>query len=154
METSIQIIKMKTPEERFLKYVEKTDTCWIWIGCKSAGYGAFRVNRKNIRAHRFSYELYKGKIPSKLLVCHSCDNPICVNPSHLWLGTNLDNQKDCIKKGRRNSENNRSAKLSWNDVHKIRRLYADKKYNGVELSRMFGLTHSKIYALLNFKTWR
>lgn len=141
-------------KDRFLQYVNKTDTCWFWTGCKSAGYGAFRLKGKNIRSHRLSYELHKGEIPKGLCVCHSCDNRVCVNPDHLWLGTHLDNQKDCTKKGRRNSENNRSAKLSWVDVHKIRKLYADKKHNGVELSKMFGVTHSRIYSLINFRTWK
>jgi len=87
---------------RFWNYVKTEDLCWIWIGGKNrSGYGKFTMKGyKNIAAHRASYIIFKGEIPLDLFVCHTCDNPTCVKPDHLWLGTNSDNQQDGIKKGR------------------------------------------------------
>lgn len=85
--------------DRFESKFKKTSdgTCWIWIGSiwrNSSGYGAFYTGQNNVQAHRVSYELYKGPIPEGLLVLHTCDNRICVNPDHLYVGTNTDNMID------------------------------------------------------------
>lgn len=82
----------------FLEKVNKTDSgCWIWTGAKSSrGYGYFQ----NIRAHRFSYEYHREKIPSGKIVMHKCDVPLCVNPEHLIVGTYADNSHDRDSKGR------------------------------------------------------
>lgn len=89
---------------RFWKYVKKTDNCWNWIGyINPFGYGrlSMKYMKPNvIMAHRFSYELHKGKVPKGLFVLHTCDNRQCVNPKHLWLGTQKDNLQDMSKKGR------------------------------------------------------
>lgn len=92
----------KTTEERFLSHVKKLENgCWKWIASHfHNGYGAFKFNRKIEKAHRFSYEYYIGKIPEKMLACHSCDNTWCVNPNHIFIGTQTDNMQDCKKKGR------------------------------------------------------
>ena len=75
--------------------------CWVWTGSLfESGYGRFSRSNKKLRAHRVSYEIYKGAIPDGMHVLHECDNPPCVNPNHLFLGTHLDNMKDMERKGR------------------------------------------------------
>lgn len=89
-------------EKRFWERVNKQpDGCWLWTGTTNLrGYGILARNNTMQLAHRFSYELHKGVIPDGMFVCHSCDNPPCVNPDHLWLGTNADNVSDMVAKGR------------------------------------------------------
>ena len=94
-----------TPQERFWSYVKKTPHCWLWTASKiGKGYGNFSRSPKEAPrttyAHRLSYEWEVGPIPSGMMVCHRCDNPLCVRPSHLFLGTNTDNMHDASIKGR------------------------------------------------------
>jgi hypothetical protein len=97
----VSMYRGMTTEERFWSNVEKTDDCWIWKGYeKSCGYGGMRAYGKNWFAHRLSYTLNIGEIPEGMYVCHKCDNPICVRPDHLFLGTHKDNMADCKAKGR------------------------------------------------------
>lgn len=84
------------------------DECWEWLAGtqnrERGEYGKFWVDGDTVPAHRFAYEISKGPIPEGLFVCHSCDNPKCVRPDHLWVGTNEDNMRDCIEKGRNDSD--------------------------------------------------
>ena len=95
--------KRRSIEERFWAKVKKSDGCWEWTGDKNKGrYGSIYCSeeKRNLRAHRMSYEMHKGPITDGLWVLHRCDNPPCVNPDHLFLGTARDNIMDAIKKGR------------------------------------------------------
>jgi len=94
---------MKTALQRFKSKVNTSGSCHTWTGSvDDSGYGTFRFNGKTHKAHRVAWRIYFGPIPDGLCVCHSCDNPPCVNPDHLWLGTNTDNIHDKERKGRGN----------------------------------------------------
>ena len=109
--------------DRFWAEVEKTVACWNWRGSRVAGYGTLkgegdRKIAKTIKAHRLSWELHYGPIPSGMLVCHHCDNRACVRPDHLFLGKDADNSDDKVMKGR---QGHPAQKLTANKVREIRR---------------------------------
>lgn len=100
--------KVKEPFlDRFWRQVQKSDGCWIWAGAlSSTGYGVIGVQhpvKRNLYAHRVSYELHIGPVPDGYFVCHRCDNPRCVRPDHLFVGTHRDNMADMVAKGRSNA---------------------------------------------------
>ena len=120
---------MATASDRFMKKVNKTKSCWLWFGAKgSHGYGAFWFRDKVWGAHRVSYVLYYGDFNFDFLVCHTCDNPLCVNPEHLWLGTDLDNCKDRDAKKRGcipapdKGETHHNAIFTDKEVYQIKKL--------------------------------
>ena len=113
---------------RFWAKVAKTPTCWIWLAGKGGGkhvptYGRIRIDTRQYFAHRLSWQITFGMIPDGLCVLHHCDNPICVRPDHLFLGTLADNNHDMIVKGRQaRGETHPYAKLTTNEVETIRQL--------------------------------
>lgn len=146
---------------KFWKKVAKTenpDECWLWLAPLDRGYGQFNGGR----AHRVSYELAYGEIPEGLCVCHSCDNPACVNPNHLFLGTHNDNVQDKIRKGRgakgdavaSKGEKHPRHKLTNEQVLYIRQRYAEGGITMRELGRQFGVAHVQIVHIVNGKTWK
>lgn len=101
-----------------MKYVKKLDSgCWYWTAFKlPAGYGQIVINKKKFLAHRASWQFHRGEIPNGLQVCHTCDNPSCINPDHLFLETDLGNKKDSVRKNR----TKKSKLLSADDVKRVR----------------------------------
>ena len=139
-------------EGRLLSKVQKTETCWLWLADKvTGGYGRIKVGRGLKLAHRVSYELFVGKIPNGMQVLHSCDNPPCVNPKHLFLGNDRINVDDKIRKKRHCfGENHPKAKITEKDVFLIRSSDLSKN----QLAKAFGLTAQSISDILLRKSWR
>lgn len=118
--------------------------CWEWNGTIFPdGYGNVMFQRKNLRAHRVAYRLYRGAIPPKLLVCHSCDNRSCVNPDHLFLGTIADNSRDRQSKGRKGRIGRTTFKLHDHLIPDILRRRAEgESYHSI--ARRYGVTHTAL----------
>lgn len=148
--------ELKPYEERFWGKVEKTETCWLWTAGKDKdGYGKFRVSKKHYRAHRFSWELHFGPVPLATSVLHKCDNPPCVNPDHLFLGSNADNMADRDRKGRQAfGERQGGAVLTDSKVSSIRTMYGTGKFLQKDLARMFGISTAQMGKIVNNEFWR
>jgi hypothetical protein len=147
--------------ERFWSRVAIKDEneCWEWIGRKSKkGYGIMSVGDYEKSAHRLSYVLANEEIPDNLCVCHSCDNRACVNPAHLFLGTNKDNVIDKLKKGRHRTfkgSQHFNARLSDEQVLEIRAIYASKDHPPQwKLGEMYGVSQSQIHLIVCYKEWK
>lgn len=153
--------KPKTLMEIFLSGVEKTDNCWFWKKSKRIGYGQIghRENGRlvNRSAHRVSYELFKGPIPKDMFVCHSCDNPCCVNPEHLWIGTPKDNNRDCLAKGRHpnywHGGGGPPKKLTESKVSEIKQLLMAGT-SKLDIAQAYGVTKSLICNISSGKVWK
>lgn len=141
----------------FWEKVDKSCECWNWIGGKfSNGYGMVRYNRKNFSAHRLSYAMAYGEVPSGKIVCHKCDNPSCVNPSHLFVGTYRDNIQDMIRKGRKansSGEANGQAKLTEGQVKEIKIRYAEGNVSHNELAKEYNVSSALIGLITQGKVW-
>ena len=138
-------------QQRFWSNVEikvnKPDECWEWkASIRGHGYGQFKKNGKQIKAHRLAYELCNGDIPDRMCVLHRCDNRLCVNPAHLFLGTQLENIEDMLNKKRQKGP----RKLTEMQVLAIR---ADKRGKRV-IAKELGVYPSTIGRARNGKTWK
>lgn len=157
---------------RFWSHVDKSGECWLWTGYHiSTGYGRLGVNGKVVATHRFSYELHNGPIPDGLCVCHTCDNPSCVNPVHLFLGTQQENIADRNQKGRTakgdragprthperyirpRGEKNPRAKLDWPRVTAIRERYTAGNIHQRALAAEYGVSRTLIRLIIQGKVW-
>lgn len=150
-----------TPKDvdRFLAKIQKRDECWEWQSARfvSGGYGAFNIKGKAYRAHRISWLLTHGQLPAAgLHLCHTCDNPPCCNPDHLFIGTPADNAADMVAKGRHGTlpgEKASAAKLRESDVSEIRRLAASGTPIG-DMAAKFGLHRSQVSRIINGRKWK
>ena len=152
------VYKRKSLEDRFRSKIEISglDECWEWIASKNAqGYGFLSVGGKQVGAHRVSYQLHHGPIPEGLHVLHSCDNPSCVNPAHLHLGTNADNVRERNERDRSAREvSHGQAKLNCSDVVEIRQRYVNKSNTQTELAHTYGVARTTIQQIVNHDIWR
>lgn len=146
---------MNIKERLFSKVKVRRNGCWEWTGALSnKGYGRFRIGKKLYLPHRVVYELTYGKIDKDKEICHKCDNPLCVNPTHLFMGTHSDNMKDCFKKGRlvipinnRKGEQVGNSKLKDADILKIREL--DKTMYRKDIAKLYDVHGTQISRCLN-----
>jgi hypothetical protein len=132
--------------------------CWVWTAGKfQGGYGAISVGNKTTKAHRISWIIHYGKLTDTDNVLHKCDNPSCVNPKHLFLGTLVDNRADCVSKNRQvKGEKQHSAKLNEGKVRSIREryVYGCRKNGSVALAREFGVGQPAILRVVKKLTWK
>lgn len=145
-------------------YPEPNTGCWLWGGAiNDKGYGQIYDGYSVKYAHRISYKIYKGEIPKGLLVCHHCDNPICVNPEHLFLGTHKDNNMDMIRKGRDSKEYLKnfksgpgelapSSKLTNEEVLEIREMWKEKSV--VKIAQILGISKHTIHSIVYRRSWK
>ena len=142
---------------RFWSKVDQSggvDSCWNWTASLRNTYGQFSINGKPNYAHRLAYELTHGAIPSTLDILHSCDNRKCCNPAHLFPGTNLDNMRDKVKKGRQaKGESSGTAKITAAQVQSIRARYATGGISQEKLGNEYGLHQTHIGRIVRGKNW-
>lgn len=137
----------KSLSERFWNKVDRKELsdCWEWLGYKDR-YGIIGINGKNFKTHRVSWELHHGPVPEGMHVLHKCDNPGCVNPSHLFLGDHTDNMQDMVEKGRGGR-----AKLTLDQVQEIRNI-GRSVVSGV-IARQYNICESQVCAILRGDQW-
>lgn len=163
--------RFKTIEERFWEKVavRGDDECWEWLASKVGPlkYGHFWGGKDSgqIMAHRFSWIIHYGEIPEGMYVCHHCDNPPCVNPNHLFLGTYSDNMFDMWNKGRHDlddfwsdydtsGEGNGKSKLRRKDILQIRKLWR-MGYSQIEIQKIYpNVQKPAIWKIVHRKTWK
>lgn len=156
---SVEIKPSASDIARFWSKVDKSggdDACWEWKNGKdNDGYGKFWFIDYSIPSHRFSWFLANGKIPKdQPFICHTCDNPKCVNPAHLFAGDSDDNILDMMFKGRTLlGERNSATTLKKEDVFQIRSLYASGGTTSRRLAKQFGVAKSTILRIIHGKTW-
>ena len=146
-------------KKRFFEKVQKTRECWNWTASTKNGYGniGISVNKKKtiLYTHRVSYQIFKGKIGEGLVVMHSCDNKLCVNPKHLLLGTQGENLKDMVAKGRSaKGEFHSQSKYTKKQILSIRELYKKGNHTQEKLAEIFGTTAKYISSIINYKRWK
>jgi hypothetical protein len=148
--------------ERFEQHIGPVTEsgCILWTGPTDPdGYGSFKVTidnkRKHVRAHRVAYERVNGPIPCGQCVCHKCDTPLCINPEHMFLGTDTDNMADKTSKGRQaRGASVGLAKMTEELVVELRRRYAMGGISILDLAREFGITQNPAWMAIKRKTWK
>lgn len=163
-------------KNRFLSKVDKRSGCWVWTGrITEQGYGQFAVKSKPRAAHRVSFELFNGPIPEGKIVRHRCDNPICVNPKHLFLGTVVDNARDRVLRKRDNPPSGdrhwtrqhpewivrgkrgpvkRRGRLNVRKAEQVKMMFNAGKYTKSDLARRFRVSIGTISGVVTGRVWR
>lgn len=155
-----QRIKQTTPEDVFWSHVAigADDQCWLWTGgCDSSGYGTKNWNGNTISAHRLAWQLKNGAIPVGLKVLHTCDNPKCCNPKHLWIGTDKDNAVDRMLKGRNRKQSGEESsfhKLTFAQVKAIREQYTSGETTIKRLSLEYHISETQVGRIIHNVSWR
>ncbi len=141
--------------EWFWDHVQETDTCWLWTGGKTGlGYGMFVSHGQHTYAHRLCWEIVNGPILEGMCILHKCDNPLCVRPDHLALGTQADNMADCRVKGRNAwGEKNGLHKATAQQVIEIRQRYAAGETQ-TAMAREYSLDQSTLSDIVTGKSWK
>lgn len=149
--------------EAFLSRVEfdPNSGCWLWTGAPGAGgYGVLSFDGRYQKAHRVSWALHQGEMPSRdIKVCHRCDTPACVNPDHLFLGTQADNVADMIAKGRNRrgpppiGSTNPMSALTEEQVLEIRAVAAMRRWSQNQIAESYGVTPMTISRIVNWQSW-
>lgn len=144
--------------ERFMQKVDKKENgCWEWKGwIYKNGYGGFSIKGRAVLAHRASCIIFKKDLDSSLLVLHKCDNRSCVNPEHLFYGTNKDNTQDMIKKGRRASTRGEKSGRAILSIEAVKEIRSAKKEHGYinKLAQKFSVSRPTIESVLYGHNWR
>jgi HNH endonuclease len=137
--------------------IQEPDKCWIWTTRKNkGGYGNISWHNSECLSHRIAWELTNGTIPDKLNVLHSCDNPPCCNPAHLFLGTDQDNVNDMIEKGRKATllgEDNPKHKLTYQQVEEIRQAHKAGTVSYSKLAKQYNVTKTMIGYIIRKENW-
>lgn len=157
---NVAMPRLQTIEQRLDNYIDKTGDCWLWtIGTFNYGYGRLSIQKgKQVRAHRFIYEMVFGKIPDGLNVLHKCDNPRCVKPKHLYLGTQKDNVADMMNRKRGGykkfcGESHHNSKLRRKDINEIKSLWEKGGLLQREIAEKFNISQQVVSKIVNNKAW-
>jgi hypothetical protein len=157
MARRIVALARMNPLDRFLRHVQKTETCWLWTGAKShSGYGVFGWGGKGGKqssAHRFIFEHYNGPLTRDIVVCHTCDVKTCVRPDHLFAGTQADNLEDMRRKGRRKRTGPAGGQLTDIDIPVIRSLYA-AGLSQAAIAKRYGVNQTTISRVILRQIWQ
>ncbi len=137
--------------------LEDADACWNWLGAKTKeGYGQFRVNNSNYKSHRYALSEFKGESADNRIACHTCDNPSCCNPNHLYWGTSKTNAADRGARGRRKGPSgvtHHKAKLTLDNVREIRKMF-DAGATQRDIAKMYGISNSLAWSIGKRRLWK